>query len=147
MHLEPYSSGQCGLLICSIMGAMRARYRVVVQVLAWWVLRVGCVALDAHGSRRRCLCQTCLLFVLLLVALQNGLTAAIWAGGHEACLRMVVEAGADLNIQDKVWAMHLFCKRCWYGWVCIGVCGTGGGVLRHARGRMSICWLPCGRIV
>jgi hypothetical protein len=76
--------------------------------------------------------------VLLVVALQDGHTAAIFAScnGHEACLRMVVDAGADLNIQDKVWVMHLFFKYRWYGWVCIVVCGDGGGVLRHASGRI-----------
>ena len=71
-------------------------------------LRVRVVAAGAG-------CVDLFAVALLLVAVQFGNTAATFASweGHEACLRMVVDAGADVNIQNEVWAMHFFCKHRW----------------------------------
>jgi hypothetical protein len=71
-------------------------------------LRVRVVAAGAG-------CVDLFAVALLLVTFQEGNTAAILASskGHEACLRMVMDAGADVNLQTNVWAMHFFCKHRW----------------------------------
>ena len=52
------------------------------------------MCLDVYGWLRVCLC----------VSVQHGTTAAMLASyeGHEACLKLLIEAGAKLDEKDEV---------------------------------------------
>ena len=51
-----------------------------------------------------CMRHACIVFAYVCLFVQDGKTAAMIAceKGHEGCLRLLIAAGIDLQLQDKV---------------------------------------------